>query len=102
MNAARDSVAMAPRVTVLVPAALRAHCAGARELDVHATTVRAALAAVGDRHPEFVQYVLARDGTLRPFVNVFLHAGNVRDLDGLDTRLADGDKLMIVPSVAGG
>lgn len=102
MNAACESVAQAPRVAVLIPAALRMQCAGAGRVDVQATDVRAALAAVGDRHPAFTQYVLARDGTLRPFVNVFLDARNVREIDGLATRLADGDTLLIVPSVAGG
>lgn len=95
-------MAATTRATLLIPAALRTHCAGADRLDVQAATVRAALVAAGERHPAFLQYVLARDGVLRPFVNVFLRGSNVRDLQGLDTRLADGDTLMIVPSVAGG
>ena len=103
MNPASDKAMDATaQVTLLIPAALRMHCGDAAQLDVHAATVRAALAAAGARHPAFLQCVLARDGTLRPFVNLFLRGRNVRDLDGLDTRLSDGDTLMIVPSVAGG
>ena len=47
-------------------------------------------------------HILTRDGQLRPFVKVFVRNRDVRDLDGLDTRLVDGDEVLIVPSVAGG
>jgi sulfur-carrier protein len=39
---------------------------------------------------------------LRRFVNVFLADEDVRFLDGLDTVVADGQTLSIVPAVAGG
>lgn len=97
----------AARVTLLIPAALRMHCEGVDRLEVGAATVRDALAAAGERHPSLLQYVLTRgdalhDRKLRPFVKVFLRNNDVRDLEGLDTPLADGDTVMIVPSVAGG
>lgn len=92
----------AARVTLCIPAALRMHCAGADQLTVDATTVRAALAAAGARHAPLLQYLLTRDGQLRPFVKVFVRNRDVRDLDGLDTHLVDGDEVLIVPSVAGG
>ncbi len=42
------------------------------------------------------------DGKLRPFVNVFLGENNIQDLQGLDTPLQEGDKLILIPSIAGG
>lgn len=95
MNAARH-------VRLLIPAALRMHSGGTDELAVEATTVRAALAAVRTQHAALVQHVLTRDGELRPFVKMFVRNADVRDLDGLDTPLNDGDTVAIVPSVAGG
>ena len=41
-------------------------------------------------------------GGLRRHVNIYLRDDNIRDLDGLDTPLADGDELLVLPSVAGG
>jgi hypothetical protein len=35
-------------------------------------------------------------------VNVFVGERNVRRLDGLQTALADGDVVAIIPAVAGG
>lgn len=90
------------RVTLFIPAALRMHCSGADRLTLNAATVRAALNEAGARHPSLLQYVLTRDGLLRPFVKVFVRNNDVRDMDGLDTPLVDGDEVLIVPSVAGG
>ena len=41
-------------------------------------------------------------GAVRRHVNIYLRDDNIRDLDGLATELADGDELLILPSVAGG
>ena len=41
-------------------------------------------------------------GELRPFVNLFLNNEDIRSLDGPETALQAGDKLMIIPSIAGG
>jgi sulfur-carrier protein len=42
------------------------------------------------------------DGQLRRFVNVYLNDEDVRFLGGLETSLADGDDVTILPAVAGG
>jgi len=49
-----------------------------------------------------VETVLKQDGTLRSFVNLFLAGTNIKDLDGLQTKLEPGDTLRLVPSIAGG
>lgn len=89
-------------VTLLIPAALQAHAGGADALTVDADTVRVALEAARERHEPLVQHILTRDGRLRPFVKVFVRNSDVRDLNGLDTPLTDGETVVIVPSVAGG
>ena len=42
------------------------------------------------------------DGALRRFVNVFVDDDDVRYLDGLDTKVPDGQTVSIIPAVAGG
>jgi molybdopterin converting factor small subunit len=39
---------------------------------------------------------------VRRHVNIYLGNDNIRDLSGVDTSLADGDELLVLPSVAGG
>jgi molybdopterin synthase sulfur carrier subunit len=41
-------------------------------------------------------------GELRRFVNVYVNGEDVRFLDGLATKLDEGDEVSIVPAVAGG
>ena len=71
-------------------------------MPVEATTVREAIVAVDAAHPGIAFRVLDDKGALRRFVNVFVADEDVRFLDGLDTELAPGTTVSLVPAVAGG
>ena len=89
-------------VTVRVPTTLRALTGGTSEVQVEATTVREALAALDQAHPGFRDRLLDEEGNLRRFVNVFVADDDIRFLDGLDTAIPDGESVAIIPAVAGG
>ena len=88
-------------VTVKIPAQLRAVTDGAGELEVEGGTVGEALDAVFDAHSDLRERI-TEDGTLRRFVNVYVSGEDIRFKDGLDTELAEGDEVTILPAVAGG
>jgi molybdopterin converting factor small subunit len=75
---------------------------GAGEVPVEATTVREAIVGVDAQYPGIAFRVLDDKGALRRFVNVFVADEDVRFLDGLDTVLAPGVTVSLVPAVAGG
>jgi molybdopterin converting factor small subunit len=52
--------------------------------------------------PAMRPHLTDRQGKLRPFVNLFLAAQNIKDLQGLDTPLGPEDVLNLIPSIAGG
>jgi molybdopterin synthase sulfur carrier subunit len=54
------------------------------------------------RYPGIGERLRDDSGQIRRFVNVFVNGQNVRDGDGLETRLAPGDELGIIPAMAGG
>lgn len=85
-----------------IPTPLRAFTNGADEVRVECASVGEALTALGKKHPGLLERVLDANGKLRPFVNVYVGPNDVRTLDGLATRVADGSVLSIVPAVAGG
>lgn len=89
-------------VTIRIPTPLRSYTGGAAEVALEAASVGEALNRLGESHPGILERVLAPDGSLRPFVNVYLGADNIRALHGLVTPLAPGAVLAIVPAVAGG
>ena len=89
-------------ITIHVPGPLRAYCAGASQLSIQAHTVRAALEALDRSQPALYRNVCDETGALRRHLNVFVNSDNMRDLDGIDTRLTPGDVVTILPAVSGG
>jgi molybdopterin synthase sulfur carrier subunit len=89
-------------VTVRVPTTLRTLTAGASEVTVDGETVGDVFKALEAAHPGFAERLLDDDGKLRRFVNVFVADDDVRFLQGLDTPVADGTEVSIIPAVAGG
>jgi molybdopterin converting factor small subunit len=89
-------------IAIHVPAVLRACCAGAAKLSLSAASVRAALEQIERSHPALYRSVCDETGTVRRHVNLFVNAAHVRDREGLDTMLAPGDVITILPAVSGG
>jgi molybdopterin synthase sulfur carrier subunit len=89
-------------ITIHLSAPLRAYCGGARELSVSAPNVRALLEQLEQRHPSLHNSICDETGKVRRHVNLFVNSSNVRDREGLDTALAAGDVVTILPAVSGG
>ncbi len=91
-----------PIITIHVPGPLRQYCSGAAQLTRSARTVRTALQDLERTEAVLYRNLCDETGTLRRHLNVFVNADNVRDLDGVDTALAKGDVVTILPAVSGG
>ena len=89
-------------VSVRIPTQLRTLTAGQGEIEVEGSTVGEALKALDAAHPGFAERLFDDTGNLRRFVNVFLADEDVRFLNGLETPVAAGQTVSIVPAVAGG
>ena len=89
-------------VTIHIPRPLRPECNGAAELRVPAASVRNALARLQQEHPQLYRSVCDETGAVRRHVNLFINNDHIRDRDGLETSLAAGDAVHILPAVSGG
>ena len=89
-------------VQVSLPGALRPFAGDVALLEAAPGRLAEVLAALGHSHPQLLPRLLAPDGSLRPYVNIFLGADNVRHLDGLATQVPPGSTITILPAVAGG
>lgn len=89
-------------VTVRIPTTLRPMSGGAKQVEVQPGTLREVVAQLDAAHAGFADRLLDEDGGLRKFVNLFVDDEDVRYLQGLDTPVADGITVSIIPAVAGG
>ncbi|HEV3449561.1 MAG TPA: ubiquitin-like small modifier protein 1 [Acidimicrobiia bacterium] len=89
-------------VEVRLPTLLRPQAGGAAVLTVEGSTVGKVFSGLVDRYPGLAGSLVDDDGQLHRFVNVYRNDDDIRYLDQLDTTVADGDVISILPAVAGG
>ncbi len=89
-------------VRVRIPTPLRPHAGGRAAVALPGATVRAVLDALVAEAPALRPHLLTDDGALRSFVNVYVNGEDARARSGLETPVAEGDELAIVPAIAGG
>ena len=85
-----------------LPAALRTFADNQKEVELEGATVRGALEDLSGRFPAIQPHLFDESSQLRPYINLFLNDTDIRNLQGIDTRLGDGDRLILIPSIAGG
>ncbi len=88
--------------TIRIPTPLRPYTNSQAEIPVAGATVGAVLSDLTTQFPNLRQHLYAESGELRAFVNIFLNEEDVRHIRGTDTPVNEQDRLMIVPSIAGG
>jgi MoaD family protein len=89
-------------VKVRIPTQLRTLTGGNSEITVNGSTVGETLKELDSAYPGLQERLFDDNGKLRRFVNVFVAEEDVRFLQGLDTPVAEGATVSIVPAVAGG
>ena len=89
-------------VEVKLPTLLRVHAGGASSVTAEGSTVGEIFAELTTRHPGLAGNLVDEGGALHKFVNVYRNDDDIRYLDALDTKVADGDVISILPAVAGG
>jgi len=88
-------------IKVQVPTPMRDAAGGNAEVAVSGATVKDVLADLVRQYPALGSK-LFDGGKVRPYVNIFVNDEDVRYLDDLDTKVADGVVVALIPAVAGG
>lgn len=89
-------------VRVRIPTPLRRFTGNTAEVDAAGTNVRQVIDDLEAKFPGLKERLCDEQGQLRRFVNVYVGEEDIRFLKGLDTDVADGEQLSIIPAVAGG
>jgi molybdopterin converting factor small subunit len=89
-------------ITIEIPTAFRRFTDGAPKIDCTAGTIADALNALTARFPDLSRHVRGEDGQIRQFLNIYLNEEDIRFLGGESCCLKEGDRVLLVPSIAGG
>ncbi len=89
-------------VTVRVPPLWRKYLGDRREIEVSGATAREVLNNLAAEYPGLRERIYDGDGRLVSPVAVFVNQDSIARLSGLDTPVADGDRLTILIAMAGG
>ncbi|MEM0451280.1 MAG: ubiquitin-like small modifier protein 1 [Nitrososphaerota archaeon] len=93
---------MKQKVEVYIPAPLRPYVGNADKVSLEAETVGDAIRALVERYPQLRTQLLDEQGRVRRHVNVFLNDRNVNELGGLEVRVRENDRILLLPAIAGG
>jgi sulfur-carrier protein len=89
-------------VIVKLPTILRKFANNEARVSAEGSTLAEVLKDLESRYPGITKNVVAEDGGLHRFINVYLNDEDVRYLGSLETPVNDGDIVSILPAVAGG
>jgi MoaD family protein len=89
-------------IELRIPGLLTQYSGGARTLELSGATVGLALEELQRRYPALHGNICDETGAVRRHIGVFVNEDHIRDLNGLDTPLAPGDAVTIMPAVSGG
>ena len=90
------------KIPVELPSLIRSCTSGNAVVEVEADTLSAALDQLTTDYPLLRNALYESDGAQRQHVLIFYNDENTRWLDTLDRPVHNGDRIIIVQSVAGG
>jgi molybdopterin converting factor small subunit len=89
-------------ITIEIPTAFRRFTEGSAKIDCSAATIAEALNELTTRFPALSRHVRDDSGQIRQFLNVYLNEEDIRFLGGESCCVKEGDRVLLVPSIAGG
>lgn len=89
-------------IKVKIPTPLRKLTKEKAEVDAAGSTIRELVNDLDKQFPGFKERMCDEGGELRRFVNVYVGEEDIRFLEGLDTKIPEGEQVSIIPAVAGG
>jgi molybdopterin converting factor small subunit len=90
------------KITVEIPTALRRFTDGVQSLECNSGTLPELLGEIEQRFPAIVKHLRDDSGQVRRFVNIYVNEEDIRFLGGNDYKFQEGDRVLVVPSIAGG
>jgi len=88
--------------TLKVPALMKTYLDGQTEITVNGATIALALEDAVTRYPSLRFHIFDSVGKVRRHINLFVNENNIKALSGIETPVAEADKIILIPSISGG
>ncbi|MCY3772439.1 MAG: MoaD/ThiS family protein [Gemmatimonadetes bacterium] len=89
-------------VTVRIPTPLRKLTGNQSEIEIDGETVESLIGNMEASYPGIKDRICDESGKVRRFINIYINEEDIRFLHGTDTAVKAGDRISIVPAIAGG
>ncbi len=89
-------------ITIFIPTPLRRFASEKSSIRLTAETVADAIKSLVSEHPDLSPYIYEEGDVIRKHVRIYLGEDDIREKEGIQTQLKDGDELSIIPAIAGG
>jgi sulfur-carrier protein len=90
------------KITVEIPSALRRFTDGVQTIECSSETLPDLLGEIEQRFPAITKHLRDDSGQVRRFVNIYVNEEDIRFLGGNNYKFQEGDRVLVVPSIAGG
>lgn len=89
-------------ITIFIPTPLRKFTGNQSSVQLRASTVLDAISALAAQFPDSRKHLFDADEQIRRFIRIYVGDEDIQQLKGAQTSLKEGDKVSIIPAIAGG
>ena len=89
-------------IKVQIPSALRRHTAGVGSITCAAANLGELFSVLDEKFPDLKPHLRDDKGQIRRFLNIYVNEEDIRFLGGNNYKFHEGDRVLVVPSIAGG
>jgi len=89
-------------IKVRIPTPLRKLTENQSEVQIEGDTIESILGNMDSSYPGIKERICDENGDVRRFINIYVNEEDIRFINGKETSVSDGDRISIVPAIAGG
>lgn len=98
----RNGGAIMPAVSVYIPTPFRKLTGNRQHVAAEGDDVASVLTDVDRQFPGFRALVFGSGDTVPAHINIYVNKQEINSLDGIATKLHEGDEVAVIPAMAGG
>lgn len=89
-------------IKVFIPTPLRKFTNGESSVELNASNVAEAISALAGTFPDLRKHLYDANDEIRRFIRIYVGEEDIQSLNGPATELNPGDRVSIIPAIAGG